>query len=305
MRKVNIGIIIPKMDQLLHNALGIAVRKLLTPLVRILLGAGVPCGVFVEQVKRVYVDVARSDFNLPRRKPSISRAAVLTGLNRKEVSRLWKSQADADEPAIDKYNRAARVISAWLRTERFADARGGPASLPFQLDDSTQGPSFSELVTLYSGDVPARAVLDELLRVGAVEHLKNGNLRLIEHAYVPAKGKEEKLGILGRDVAELLTTLDHNLNAKPEDALFQRKVLYDNLPIECLSGLRERSSVAAQELLENFDRQMSQLDRDETSVNEGTGRATVSIGIYYYEDVSDDGSSAAASRSDGKAGERT
>ena len=43
----------PKMDQLLHNALGIAVRKLLTPLVRILLGAGVPCGVFVEQVKRV------------------------------------------------------------------------------------------------------------------------------------------------------------------------------------------------------------------------------------------------------------
>jgi len=293
------------MEQLLHNALGIAVRKLLTPLVRILLGAGVPCGVFIEQVKRVYVDVARSDFNLPRRKPSISRAAVLTGLNRKEVSRLWKSQAGADEPAIDKYNRAARVISAWLRTERFVDARGGPASLPFQIDDSTQGPSFSELVTMYSGDVPARAVLDELLRVGAVEKLKNGNLRLVEHAYVPAKGKEEKLGILGRDVAELLSTLDHNLNAKPEDARFQRKVLYDNLPIESLSGLRARSSVAAQELLENFDRQMSELDRDETSVNEGTGRATVSIGIYYYEDISDDNLSDAASSSDEKAGETT
>jgi hypothetical protein len=148
-------------------------------------------------------------------------------------------------------------------------------------------------------------VLDELLRVGAVEHLKNGNLRLIEHAYVPAKGQEEKLGILGRDVAELLSTLDHNLNAKPEDARFQRKVLYDNLPIECLSGLRERSSVAAQELLVNFDRQMSQLDRDETSANEGTGRATASIGIYYYENVSDDGLSDAASSSDGKAGEKT
>jgi hypothetical protein len=147
-------------------------------------------------------------------------------------------------------------------------------------------------------------VLDELLRVGAVEKLKNGNLRLVEHAYVPAKGKEEKLGILGRDVAELLSTLDHNLNAKPEDARFQRKVLYDNLPIESLSGLRARSSVAAQELLENFDRQMSQLDRDETSANEGTGRATASIGIYYYEDVSDDGLSDAASSSDEKAGER-
>ena len=244
------------MEQLLHDSLGLAVRTLLRPLVKILLGAGVPCGVFVEQAKRVYVEVARTDFNLPRRKPSISRASVLTGLTRKEVSRLWKELADASEPAIDKYNRAARVISAWVRIERFGDARGGPASLPFQVASPAEGPSFSELVAQHSGDMPARAVLDELIRVGAVEPLKNGNYRLVERAYVPAKGKEEKLGILGSDVAELLTTLDHNLNAKPEDAFFQRKVLYDNLPIECLPGLRERSALASQALLEDFDRQI-------------------------------------------------
>ena len=285
------------MDQLLHNTLGTAVRQLLRPLVRILLGAGVPCGVFVEQVKRVYVEVAQSDFNLPRRKPSISRASVLTGMTRKEVSRLWKAPISSGEPAVDKYNRAARVISAWVRDERYADARGGPASLPFQTASPATGPSFAELVAQHSGDMPARAVLDELIRVGAVEPLKNGNYRLIERAYVPAKGREEKLGILGSDVAELLSTIDHNINAKPEAAYFQRKVLYDNLPIECLPGLRESSARASQALLENLDRQMSSLDRDASPKIMGSGRATVSVGIYYYQNVEDDGSDESQSHS--------
>lgn len=296
------GNIFPNMDQLLNDALGKAVRTLLRPLVRILLGAGVPCGVLVEQVKRVYVDVARTDFNLPRRKPSISRASVLTGLTRKEVSRLWKMLADAGEPAVDKYNRAARVISAWVRDERFGDARGGPASLPLQVDSPADGPSFAELVAQHSGDMPARAVLDELVRVGAVEALKNGNYRLVERAYVPAKGQEEKLGILGTDVAELLTTINHNLESKPEDAFFQRKVLYDNLPIECLPGLRERTARAGQALLEDFDLQMSNLDRDATPTIMGTGRATASIGIYYYQNVTEDDAAPNGSGASGRNG---
>jgi len=275
------------MEQRLYDALGTAVRKLLRPLVRILLRTGVPCGVFIEQAKRVYVEVASSDFNVPGRKPSISRAAVLTGLTRKEVSRLWKPPVGTDEPDVDKYSRAARVISAWVRNERYGDARGGPASLPFQTDAVEDGPSFSELVARHSGDMPARAVLDELARVGAVEVLKNGNYRLVNRAYVPAKGEEEKLGILGTDVAELISTFDFNLTAKPDDARFQRKVLYDNLPVECLSQLRRKAGLASQALLEDLDREMAELDRDSSSSTTGTGRATASVGIYYYEDVSE------------------
>ena len=45
--------------------------------------------------------------------------------------------------------------------KEFADKRGQPANLPFEGEKG----SFSELVRRYSGDVPARAVLDELRRV--------------------------------------------------------------------------------------------------------------------------------------------
>ena len=181
------------------------------------------------------------------------------------------------------------MITGWVRDSRFCDAGRSPASLPFQSEAFTGAASFSELVAQHSGDMPPRAVLDELIRVGAVEELENGEFRLIERAYVPAKGEEEKLGILGADVAELMTTIDHNLVCAPEDAFLQRKVLYDNLPVECLASLRKSAAEASQALLEKFDRQMSELDRDSTPSVSGTGRATASVGIYYYEDVSDDG----------------
>ncbi len=276
------------MEQALHSTLGQAVRSVLRPLIRILLRAGVPCGAFIEQAKRVYVDVAREEFNTHRRKPSISHTAVVTGLTRKEVSRLWKMPVEAGEPAVDKYNRAARVISAWVRDPKYADARGGPASLSFLPDPSGREPSFSTLVAEHSGDMPPRAVLDELVRVGAVEEQRNGKYRLIERAYVPAKGEEEKLAILGRDVAELLSTIDHNLVSGPRDARFQRKVLYDNLPIECLPQLRERAAKASQLLLEDLDAHMRDFDRDVDPTIGGSGRATASVGIYFYEDVASD-----------------
>ncbi len=276
------------MEQVLQRALGSALRQILRPLIRVQLRAGVSCAAFVEQVKRVYVDVARSEFNLRRRKPSISRTAVLTGMTRKEVSRLWKLPVEAGEPAVDKYNRAARVISAWVRAPRYSDARGGPASLPFQVEPGGDEPSFCSLVAEASGDMPPRAVLDELLRVGAVEELKSRKLRLIQRAYIPSKGEEEKLGILGTDVAELLATIDHNLTCAPEDSRFQRKVLYDNLPVECIPILRSSAAQASQALLEGLDRKMSDFDRDANPSVGGTGRATAAVGIYFYEDTSQD-----------------
>ena len=61
------------------NALTAALRRLLRPLVRILLRNGVSLGDFTEHAKKVYVDVATDEFSVAGRKPSISRTALLTG----------------------------------------------------------------------------------------------------------------------------------------------------------------------------------------------------------------------------------
>ncbi|MBI4584084.1 MAG: hypothetical protein HY717_08685 [Planctomycetes bacterium] len=278
-----------------RTTLASALRTLLRPLVRILLRHGVPLGAFMEYAKKVYVDVALKEFGIPGRKPSVSRASVITGLTRKEVARLSEQSEEYNPAIFERYNRAARVITGWIRDKKFIDGRGRPLVLP--LEGSAK--CFAELVRQFSGDMPSRAVLDELLQVGAVERVGEDQVKLVSRGYVPRGGegeKEEKIKILGTDVADLIATINHNLIQAPERAFFQRKVAYDNLPVEFLPSLREKASLQSQELLEDLDRLMSRHDRDANPEAEGTGRKRAVLGIYYFEEDFTEGGAEGAGR---------
>lgn len=271
------------MTQKVTKALSAAILRMLRPLVRLLLRHGISYGTFADLAKWVYVDVADKEFGVEGRKQSVSRVSVITGLSRKEVSRIQAIETPDDDAVVQQYNRAARVISGWLRDEQFNEADGEPAVLPLEGDNS-----FAALVKAYSGDLPARAILDELLRVKAVE-LVNDQVRLITHAYIPAKGEAEKLHILGSDVGLLINTIDHNLEDKSNQPFFQRKVAYDNLPEEALPVLRNMSREKAQALLEELDHHLVTQDRDSNPDIKGSGRKRAGLGIYYFEeDVSEE-----------------
>lgn len=261
------------------QALAGAVAKVMRALARVLLRHGVSYRAFADMAKRAYVDAAREDFGIPGRKPSISRAAVLTGLTRKEIQKLFESAAVPDDEAAERYNRAARVVSGWVRDADFGDKDGQPMALP--LDGSAA--SFSALVRRHSGDMPVRAVLDELLRVGTVEKLEDGRIRLLARAYIPRTSDADLLAILGTDTADLIDTIDHNLH-RGNQPRFQRKLMYDNLPREAVGKFRELSAARAQGLMEYLDSWLSQHDRDVNPASEGTGRMRAGLGVFYFEE---------------------
>ena len=104
-----------------------AVLRLLRPLIRILLRNGVSFGTFSDFAKWVYVDVASEEFGIRGRKQSVSRVSVITGLSRKEVTRVRQLPRPDDRTSSERYNRAARVIAAWRRDSNFQDVDGKPA----------------------------------------------------------------------------------------------------------------------------------------------------------------------------------
>jgi len=262
-----------------HQMLAAAVARILKPLIRILLRNGVSYGTFADIAKSQFVEVARKEFGIEGRKQSISRVAVITGLTRKEVQRHVRVRQPNDAESADRYNRAARVIGGWRRDEQFLDHRGKPAILAITGDGGT----FQELVRRYSGDVPHRAVLDELVAEGGAERLDGDRVKLIDRAYLPRADESMKLHILGADTAFLIDTIDHNLKREQQAPRFQRKVLYDNLPDEALSEFQRLSSRAAQNLLEKLDRWLSDHDRDTQPDIKGSGRNIAGLGIYYFE----------------------
>lgn len=262
------------------HVLSTATRTLLIPLVRMFLRNGKAARSLYDLIKQIYVELAKEEFGINGKKATVSRIAILTGLTRKEVQALLDQPANNKDEIDNEYNRAARVIAGWLRDSKFSDGRGHPAPLPL---GGKRG-SFSALVKIYSGDIPVRAVLDELLHSGAVEQLKDGRICLRARGYIPQKSAPEKLHILGTDAADLIATIDHNVYVNPKRPRFQRKVMYDNIPMEAAQEFRAIAAARSQELLESLDRWLSNRDRDVNPTSKGSGRVRTGVGIYHFED---------------------
>lgn len=194
--------------------------------------------------KQVYVDVARTEFGIDGKKQTVSRISILTGLTRKEVQRLLQEPPEPDARITEEYNRAARVMTGWVRDPDFGDGKGHP--IPLKMEGKRA--SFSALVRRYSGDIPVRAVLDELLRVGAVKRLQDGRIGLPARGFISQKGLTHKVTILGSDTADLVETIEHNLYKSPTRPRFQRKVMYDNVPAEAAKEFRVLAAAHGQEL---------------------------------------------------------
>lgn len=262
-----------------QQALNAAIGHLLRPLFRVLLRQSMSFVAFEELAKRVYVEVAMNDFAIEGKKPSISRASILSGLTRKEVQRLLAEPLGYEGDSGERYNRAARVLTGWTRDSEFLSEDGEPRALPFDGDIG-----FAALVRRHSGDMPARAVLDELVRVGAVRQREDGCYDLIARAYVPQRSASDKLAILGADVADLIATIDHNMEHGADDPRFQRKVMYHAIPVTALPAFRKLSAAQAQALLERLDRWLLAHDTDIPADGSGAERARVGVGIHYFED---------------------
>ena len=261
-----------------------AIARILRPLIHILIRNGISYGTFADLAKWLFVDVAKREFAIAGRKQTMSRVSVITGLNRKEVKRVSELPVPDDQASSERYNRAARVIAGWRRDKAFCSEKGEPADLPV----AGMGATFQTLVKKYSGDMPFRAILDELIRVGAAARTDADRVHLLARAYLPTGDENMKIHILGTDVAHLIASIQHNLVPDKRGSFYQRKVMYDNLPQDVLPAFRKLSTASAQKLLEKLDAWLSDHDRDSSYGVSGSGRNIAGLGIYYFEEPYDE-----------------
>jgi len=264
------------------SAITVMMKRILRPLVRLLLRNGVAFADFSAVARRIFVDVASEDFGLPGRKQSVSRISILTGVNRKEVKRLLE-ESSTDEPEPKENNRAARVVSGWMRDDDFRLKSGKTKTLSWG-DPESEG-SFEELVKRYSGDMTARAILDELLRVGAVDFNKEKTtVTLTSNGYIPSASNDELIRLSGNSLNDLLNTIDHNFTTETEATRLQLSVAYDDVPRNGVDLFRNLSNEKSLELLNYLDEFLATQDRSVNPSAKGEGRYRTGLGIYYFEE---------------------
>jgi hypothetical protein len=140
------------------------------------------------------------------------------------------------------------------------------------------------LVRSLAGDIPVRAVLDELIRLGSVRLLADGDVELVREARIPAGDPEAMLAILGSDPAELYATIAHNIE-NANAAWLQRKVAYANIGADALDTLRAESRQIGEDFVRRADALLSSYDRDRNAGAPGGTTSRVAIGVYYFEET--------------------
>jgi Family of unknown function (DUF6502) len=85
-------------------------------------------------------------------------------------------------------------------------------------------------------------------------------------------------------VADLISTIDHNIEHGAEDPRFQRKLMYHSMDTATLPAFRRLSAERAQALLEELDRWLAAHDTVTPADVAEPSRARVGLGIYYFEE---------------------
>lgn len=191
-----------------------AVAKVLRPLARLAIDHGLQLPTVVDLLKKALVEEAIQTYALDEKKGSSdTRISLLTGVHRKDVRRL-RTEAEQEQPApLPMLPLAAVVVARWISDPRFLNADQSARPLARTPKHRQEGlPDFTMLVAEVSKDVGARAVLDELIRLGAVDTGDDGLVRLKSHGFVPKDGLRESFHFLADNVSEHLSAAVHNMN---------------------------------------------------------------------------------------------
>ena len=269
----------------IQNAVLSACRQFMRPIVRLLLKNGIGYREFSEVCKMIFVDVASNDYGLRGRKTNMSRVAVMTGISRKEVRKLRGATETDMLNSASRTRRPELVLSIWHTDSEFVDAKHRPKRIRFE----GPGPTFRDLVQRVGGDIPPRAMLNELLRAGSVV-MEGEKLRAVSRSYIPEPNDPEAILVAGGAIRNLASTIHHNLGCMdPELRFLERRVYSEELPKSQRVRFRKLAREKGDLLLRDLnswlvERSRASQNSEVDQPDDATARKT-GVGIYFFDDA--------------------
>lgn len=188
-----------------------AIAQVLQPLARLMIDHGLQLPTMVELLKKTLVNEAAAGYGVAGKGSTDMRISLLTGVHRKDVKRL-RAEGTAAAPVKPMVPLAASVVARWISDAHYLQADGSTRSLARTPGKSQSGePDFTQLVAEVSRDVGARAVLDELLRLGVVTVDDEGQIHLTAKSFVPQGSQRDAFHFLAANVSDHLCAAVHNL----------------------------------------------------------------------------------------------
>ena len=249
-----------------------ALLQLLEPLTAFIIDAGLSSGDMYVLFREATVrSVARRQLEISRR-VNISGIAATTGIPRAEISRILKQKSIQDNRTANRRQQSTnRILAAWHDEPKFTNVNGQPAALKIY----GRGGTFESLVRSYGRGIPPRAVLDELLRSGAVEVLPGQRVRARASLSVHRGLSPQAIKAFGDRTSDLLSTMLSNMRT-PETPLFLATLDAPAATKNALPLIRKELSTRSAEFLSEMRRTLEVAPRT-------SGSSTIGLTIFYHE----------------------
>ena len=255
-----------------------ALRKVLRPLVRLMVSHGITLPYLIEMLKSLLVEVVDKDFRIGAKPATDSRISLLSGVHRKDVNRLRREESALQEKMPAAVSLGAQLVAQWLGNALYADDEGKPRHLPRYVSEGG-AVSFEALVSSINSDIRSRVVLDEWLRLGVVQLDDDRMVRLNTQAFIPAKGFDEKAFYFGHNLHDHAAAATNNIlgNAPP---FLDRSVHYMNLDKATIDRLAAQSEELGMQALLAVNK--TAIEAEPVLEGQTPSPHRMTFGIYFY-----------------------
>jgi len=256
-----------------------ALSKLLDPLAGFVADSGLSTGDLIKLVREAAVRNALQKQIETSDRLNISGIAATTGISRADVSRILKQKRSAKEKLVAGQQQSTNsILSAWHEDPRFTTANGQPADLKMY----GKGPSFHALAKKYGRGIPTRAVLDELIRAGAIELLANQKLRAKTTVAIERGMSTQVIKAFGDRAYELLSTMLLNMR-KPDSPRFIANISYSATHYSSVPLFRKELAAKGADFLTEMQEALTRKPSRRASKTDESEIGGVSVTIFYHE----------------------
>jgi hypothetical protein len=268
-------------------ALLAASRRLLRPLVRLMIRGGITFPVLTDVLRRLFVDIVVTDILTEPKARTDSRISLLTGVHRKEIRRYREMPPDSIAPP-QVVTIASQIIARWVGAPQFIDDTGQPRPLPRTAEPGIEGLSFDALVCSVTTDIRSRAVLDDWLSQGLVRMTPADHVVLNADAFIPRPGGQEQLFYFARNLHDHVAAGVANISVGDSAPFLDRSVHYDELTPAQAHELEAFARAAAVRVLLKVNRKAQELIGAGTAPTSktpsGQPSRRINFGVFVFSD---------------------
>ena len=248
-----------------------ALRRLMRPLVKVMIANNITYPFLSQLLKRVFVEVANDHFQHKQKPLTDSRISMLTGVHRKDVKRFRESPETLQEPPR-QLSIASKIMGQWQGTPLYSDGKGNARPLSRS--------EFDALVTSVSTDIRPRTILDEWVQLEVVA-VNGEEVRLNADALIPSESFEGMAHFFGRNLEDHIAAAGENLMGMNPPHL-ERAVYYPGLSKHSIEQLQSITRKETMNLLQQINQQALELQAQDRA--DGNGDHRFRFGVYFYQE---------------------